>query len=323
MCASPHPSLHPYTPFPLLILVSLFFSRRIFQYALGSEIGEEACLYGGVLWKLSAITPSVYQLSIADSHKMKLCTSGIAHCLMHYLAIWTPRKGTRDLELILLTVEQILFEDECLIFFATFLAGDSKFHHITGLEALKKLRFIMLIKPPSELMNPGSSFEKETPLHTVARTILSALKRPMSELINWEETKSVSIVSGGSNRLPIVMSPCMSPRGDLSPTGMARHRRMSVLPGGSGDHVERSESRAPSRTSSAGSDGETRNGRWVMISYNWDVQSFAKKLCFALQASNFKVWMDILDGCMGGDTLDAMAQAVSQASVVMCIVTQK
>ena len=98
---------------------------------------------------------------------------------------------------------------------------------------------------------------------------------------------------------------------------------MSVLPSGSGDHVERSESLAPSRTSSAGSDGETRNGRWVMISYNWDVQSFAKKLCFALQASNFKVWMDILDGCMGGDTLDAMAQAVSQASVVMCIVTQK
>ena len=65
------------------------------------------------------------------------------------------------------------------------------------------------------------------------------------------------------------------------------------------------------------------NGRWVMISYNWDVQGFAKQLCFALQAEGYLVWMDILDGCMGGNTLDRMAEAVSKASVILCIITEK
>jgi hypothetical protein len=33
--------------------------------------------------------------------------------------------------------------------------------------------------------------------------------------------------------------------------------------------------------------------------------------------------MDILDGCMGGDTLEAMAEAVSKAGVVLMFITLK
>lgn len=64
-------------------------------------------------------------------------------------------------------------------------------------------------------------------------------------------------------------------------------------------------------------------GKWVMISYNWDVQKEAKELCTDLQSHGYVVWMDILDGCMAGDTLEAMANAVGKAAVVIILVTYK
>lgn len=64
-------------------------------------------------------------------------------------------------------------------------------------------------------------------------------------------------------------------------------------------------------------------GKWVMISYNWDVQKEAKELCSELQSNGYVVWMDILDGCMAGDTLEAMANAVGKAAVVIILVTYK
>lgn len=39
--------------------------------------------------------------------------------------------------------------------------------------------------------------------------------------------------------------------------------------------------------------------RWIMISYNWDVQEQAKELCANLQSEGFTVWMDILEGVSG------------------------
>jgi hypothetical protein len=68
---------------------------------------------------------------------------------------------------------------------------------------------------------------------------------------------------------------------------------------------------------------EGDQGKWVMISYNWDVQKEAKELCAELQSHGYVVWMDILDGCMAGDTLEAMANAVGKAAVVIILVTYK
>ena len=53
------------------------------------------------------------------------------------------------------------------------------------------------------------------------------------------------------------------------------------------------------------------------------MQEQAKELADTLICEGYKVWMDILDGCMGGDTLEAMADAVSKAGVVLVLVTHK
>ena len=59
----------------------------------------------------------------------------------------------------------------------------------------------------------------------------------------------------------------------------------------------------------------------VMISYQWDVQTLVIKLKDRLQADGYKVWMDIDE--MGGCTLESMAKAVENASVVLVCVSQK
>ena len=58
-----------------------------------------------------------------------------------------------------------------------------------------------------------------------------------------------------------------------------------------------------------------------MISYQWDVQQSMIQLKNQLQAKGYKVWMDIDE--MGGSTLESMASAVENASVVLVGVSQK
>ena len=58
-----------------------------------------------------------------------------------------------------------------------------------------------------------------------------------------------------------------------------------------------------------------------MISYQWDVQSSMIQLKNRLQADGYKVWMDIDQ--MGGSTLESMAKAVEDATVVLIGVSQK
>ena len=58
-----------------------------------------------------------------------------------------------------------------------------------------------------------------------------------------------------------------------------------------------------------------------MISYQWDVQKSMIQLRNQLQSHGYKVWMDIDE--MGGSTLESMARAVENASVVLVGVSQK
>ncbi|KAL5013584.1 hypothetical protein ScPMuIL_007854 [Solemya velum] len=59
----------------------------------------------------------------------------------------------------------------------------------------------------------------------------------------------------------------------------------------------------------------------VMISYQWNDQHILIRVRDELRANGFKVWMDIDD--MGGSTLQAMADAVEKASVILICMSQK
>ena len=59
----------------------------------------------------------------------------------------------------------------------------------------------------------------------------------------------------------------------------------------------------------------------VMISYQWDAQKVLVEVKNKLQASGYRVWMDLEQ--MGGSTLDAMAKAVENAAVVLVCVSQR
>ncbi|PFX17112.1 uncharacterized protein LOC111341315 [Stylophora pistillata] len=63
------------------------------------------------------------------------------------------------------------------------------------------------------------------------------------------------------------------------------------------------------------------DAKHVMISYQWDVQKLVIQIKNKLQSDGFKVWMDIDE--MGGSTLESMARAVENASVVLVCVSQK
>ena len=62
-------------------------------------------------------------------------------------------------------------------------------------------------------------------------------------------------------------------------------------------------------------------GNHVMISYQWDNQDVLIEVKNRLQASGYRVWMDLEQ--MGGSTLEAMAKAVESSSVVLVCVSQK
>ena len=62
-------------------------------------------------------------------------------------------------------------------------------------------------------------------------------------------------------------------------------------------------------------------GNHVMISYQWDSQEVLVEVKNRLQASGYRVWMDLEQ--MGGSTLEAMAKAVENASVVLVCVSHQ
>ena len=62
-------------------------------------------------------------------------------------------------------------------------------------------------------------------------------------------------------------------------------------------------------------------GNHVMISYQWDSQDVLVEVKNKLQASGYRVWMDLEQ--MGGSTLEAMAKAVEGASVVLICVSER
>ncbi|KAJ7372095.1 hypothetical protein OS493_020519 [Desmophyllum pertusum] len=71
----------------------------------------------------------------------------------------------------------------------------------------------------------------------------------------------------------------------------------------------------------AGETGKEVSGHHVMISYQWDAQEVLVEVKNKLQASGYRVWMDLEQ--MGGSTLEAMAKAVENASVVLVCVSQR
>ena len=62
-------------------------------------------------------------------------------------------------------------------------------------------------------------------------------------------------------------------------------------------------------------------GNHVMISYQWDSQEVLIEVKNRLQANGYRVWMDLEQ--MGGSTLQAMANAVENSSVVLVCVSQR
>ena len=66
---------------------------------------------------------------------------------------------------------------------------------------------------------------------------------------------------------------------------------------------------------------EETTGKHVMISYQWDAQEVLVEVKNKLQASGYRVWMDLEQ--MGGSTLEAMAKAVENAAVVLVCVSQR
>ena len=62
-------------------------------------------------------------------------------------------------------------------------------------------------------------------------------------------------------------------------------------------------------------------GNHVMISYQWDSQEVLVEVKNRLQANGYRVWMDLEQ--MKGSTLEAMAEAVENASVVLVCVSRR
>ena len=62
-------------------------------------------------------------------------------------------------------------------------------------------------------------------------------------------------------------------------------------------------------------------GNHVMISYQWDSQEVLFEVKNRLQASGHRVWMDMEQ--MGGSTLETMAKAVEDSSVVLICVSER
>jgi hypothetical protein len=54
---------------------------------------------------------------------------------------------------------------------------------------------------------------------------------------------------------------------------------------------------------------------WIMMSYQWGVQQMVKRLVHSLQQRKYNVWLDV--EMMKGSTMDAMAEAIDGAAVML------
>ncbi|KAI0233086.1 hypothetical protein LSAT2_016644 [Lamellibrachia satsuma] len=61
--------------------------------------------------------------------------------------------------------------------------------------------------------------------------------------------------------------------------------------------------------------------RRIMMSYQWDNKQLMRRIGDELKEAGFKVWMDVYD--MSGSTLEAMAAAVEEASMVLIAASTK
>ncbi|XP_072020914.1 uncharacterized protein [Amphiura filiformis] len=77
----------------------------------------------------------------------------------------------------------------------------------------------------------------------------------------------------------------------------------------------------PSGEESIDAHVQTQSGGHVMISYQWDIQKRAICIRDRLIQEGYNVWMDIDN--MRGDILDAMADAVERADVILICMTEK
>ena len=75
------------------------------------------------------------------------------------------------------------------------------------------------------------------------------------------------------------------------------------------------------KTARQSSEKMESTGNHVMISYQWDSQEVLVEVKNRLQASGYRVWMDLEQ--MGGSTLEAMAKAVEDSSVVLICVSER
>jgi hypothetical protein len=65
----------------------------------------------------------------------------------------------------------------------------------------------------------------------------------------------------------------------------------------------------------------SNSSQQIMFSYNHDCKELTTKICQYLRQSGYRTWMDIDD--MHGSTLDCMAHAVEQSTVIIICITEK
>jgi hypothetical protein len=78
----------------------------------------------------------------------------------------------------------------------------------------------------------------------------------------------------------------------------------------------------PSQQQSQQQEAQGRSTKHVMLSYQWDHQKQVKRVHMLLIQLGLNVWMDI-NGGMGTDIYESMAEGVSNASVVVCFMSQQ
>ena len=86
-----------------------------------------------------------------------------------------------------------------------------------------------------------------------------------------------------------------------------------------GERDEDAKARVAEANVEATSSSSGSSEPWVMISYNWGHQNVALHLRDQLQERGFNVWIDVEQ--MSGDTIEAMAEAVEGAAVVVSVMT--
>lgn len=214
-------------------------------------------MFGGVMWTVAMVLQPLYELSIADAHKVELVVSGVAVPLLRFVCAWTEGTSTHDLELSLLTLQQLSFDADC------------------------RSEIAAMVYHPEEQLDLG-----DLPANSLERLEAIVECDPSSDMDRTRDT-------GGS-----IGQLCKNLLNQLNQADQEDN----------GMHEDMAED---------------DKKQWIMISYNWDVQEQAKELAEILLGEGFSVWMDILEGCMGGDTLEAMATAVSKAGVVLMLVTLK